>query len=160
MNEIKIKELEKQVESLKSELWKVKRKPSGTIGYILLFLSGIMLAIAVVLSNYISSLIGIALLFWGTILLYIRPTKYIKKEILDASSVEPIKQMFELTSRLGFNGRPFYISQRTSKGVHDVDLVVPKNQPIELINEADISSALTSSSDFLVIAPPGRVFLN
>ena len=156
MDEIKIKELEKQVESLKSELWKVKRMSSGTISYILLFLSGIMLAIAVVLSNYISSLIGVALLFWGTILLYIRPTQYIKKEILGASSVEPIKQMFELTSRFGFNGRPFYISQRTSKGVHDVDLVVPKNQSIEFMNEADLSSDSTSNSNFLLIAPPGK----
>ena len=153
----KLKQLEQQKTELQAELRRLKRKPEGKIGYLLLFLGLILFVLAVVYSHNVSAFIGIALTFWGAILFYIRPTQFIRKEILAPTVIEPLKYIYKLLDELEFKGIPTYISPGTLRDIRSATVYIPKSNlaPTPTDKELINDEAIIEIPPAIKLTPPG-----
>lgn len=153
----RIKQLEHENEKLHSELRKLKRKPEGKIGYILLLIGLSLLALAIIYSHNVSAYIGIALTFWGALILFIRPTHFIRKEILDSTNIEPLKSTHKLLDELGYEGTPTHISPGTLRGLRTATLYIPKTNEIPMPTDEQLSQEQIIMNDppAIKLTPPG-----
>jgi hypothetical protein len=87
----KINQLKKENDELQKELINLKKKPGRKIGYSLFAFGILFIIISIYISNYIFAFLGIALIFWGALLQFIRPTNFIRKELLESSFITPGK---------------------------------------------------------------------
>lgn len=58
----------------------------NAVPYLMLSLGLVALLASAFSSSYIPGFIGLGLTFWGSLLLYLKPTKYVKLELLNATS--------------------------------------------------------------------------
>jgi len=153
----RLEQLERQKEELQAELRKLKRKPEGKIGYLLLILGLALIALAVYYEHNVSAFIGIALTFWGALLLYIKPTQFIRKEILDSSLVEPLKYIHSLLDELEFRGTPTYISPGTLRGLRSATVYIPKSDghPMPSDEQLSLEEPLIENPQAIKLTPPG-----
>ena len=152
-----IEQLEKDKQELLKQIRKLKRKPEGRIGYLLLTIGIILLALATYYSHNVSAFIGIALTFWGALLLYIRPTRFIRKEILDATT-KPLESYNRLIEELGYEGTPQHISPSTLWGLRNTVIYIPKsdNTPKPTNEQLSNYQALIENPQAIKITPPGQ----
>jgi hypothetical protein len=141
----------------KKETRKIQRKPEGEIAYVLLALGLILLALALVHSHNISAFIGIALTFWGSLLLYVRPTQYIRKELLETSIQEYMNNIENLLNILEFKGTPTYISPGTLPGLRNVMIVITKSDTSQIPSDEQLTTnnIIIENPPAIVIKPPG-----
>lgn len=153
----KLDQLEKQREQLQAELRKLRRKPEGKIGYLLLVLGLALISLAIYYEHNVSAFIGIALTFWGALLLYIRPTRFIRKEILDSTIVDPLKYNHGLLDELEFEGTPVYISPGTLRGLRSATVYIPKRDRSPTPSEEELSKegAFVEKPQAVKLTPPG-----
>ena len=155
--EEKLEQLEKQRRELQAELRRLQRKPGGKIGYLLLLLGLALISLAIYYEHNVSAFIGIALTFWGALLLYIRPTQFIRKQILDSTVVEPLRYMHKLIDELEFKGTPRYISPGTLRGLRSATVYIPKTDRSEIPSDEQLSTeeAFTKNHSAIKLTPPG-----
>jgi len=153
----RLEKLEQQKIELQAELRKLKRKPEGKIGYFLLLLGLTLIALAIVYSHNVSAFIGIALTFWGALLTYIKPTLFIRKEILDSTVVEPLKYIHQLLDGLEFKGTPTYISPGTLRGLRSATVYIPKSDRSPMPSDEQLSQEepLIQNPQAIKMTPPG-----
>jgi len=152
-----VEQLERDKQELLKELRRLKRKPEGRIGYLLLTLGLTLLALAVYYSHNVSAFIGIALTFWGALLLYIRPTRFIRKEILDTTT-QPLETYHKLIEELGYEGTPQHISPSTLWGLRNTVIYIPKsdNTPKPTDEQLSADETLIHNPQALKLTPPGQ----
>lgn len=152
-----IEQLEKDKQELLKQIRKLKRKPKGRIGYLLLTIGIILLTLATYYSHNVSAFIGIALTFWGALLLYIRPTRFIRKEVLDAT-IRPLESYHRLIEELGYEGTPQHISPSTLWGLRNTIIYIPKsdNTPKPTNEQLSNYQALIENPKAIKITPPGQ----
>ena len=151
-----VEQLERDKQELLRELRRLKRKPEGRIGYFLLALGFTLLALAVYFTHNVSAFIGIAITFWGALLLYIRPSKFIKKEILD-TIIQPLEIYHKLIEELGYEGTPKHISPRTLWGLKNTVIYIPKtDDTLEPTDEQLSADNTIIDNQALKLTPPGQ----
>ena len=153
----KLEQLEREKRELQAELQKLKRKPEGKIGYILLILGFGLIGLAIYYEHNVSAFIGIALTFWGALLLYIKPTRFIRKEILDSTVVQPLKDLHKLLDDLGFQGTSIYVSPRTLRGLRSATIYIPKSDQSKAPSDEQLSREETfmKNPEAIKLNPPG-----
>ncbi|MFX0136247.1 MAG: hypothetical protein ACFFDN_21585 [Candidatus Hodarchaeota archaeon] len=154
----RIEQLEKDKEKLLNEIQKLKRKPKGKIGYILLTMGTILLVLAVIYSHKISAFIGIALTFWGALFLYLRPTSFIRKEILDAITTERLSHYMKILEELGYKGTPKYVFPSTLWGLRNTVIYIPKSDNLTKPTDDQLSSdrVFIDNPKAIKLIPPGQ----
>lgn len=155
--EEKIKILEAQNSRLQSELSKVKRKPEGEVAYILLALGLILSTLAVIHSHNVSAFLGIALTFWGALLLYAKPANFIRKEILEKSIEGFMTDMEHFLEKQNFVGIPKYVSLGTLAGFKKVKIVLTKTDSSQLPSDEQLSDdrMFLDEPPAMILKPPG-----
>jgi len=153
----KLEQLEQQKKELQEDLRRLKRKPRGIVGYPLFLLGLFMIVLAVVYSHNVSAFIGIALTFWGALLLYIRPTRFIRKEILNSSVVQPLNNIDKMLDELGFNGTPRYISPGTIRGLRGATVYITKSDSSEMPSDEHLTQEeiFMTNPSAIKLEPPG-----
>jgi len=147
------KQLEAQNEALLKELFKLKSKPQGRIGYIFLIIGVILFAFSIDFSSSIIAFLSLTLLFWGGLFLYIRPTTFVRQEILLSTIVETYSFLNKIISSIDFVSTPYYVSPKTLSGFKDVNLLIPLKEE-DKIDFEDLISA-SARSNFIEIPPLG-----
>jgi hypothetical protein len=104
-----IEKLEREKEALRDELWKYKSKPTGKIGSILLFFGTILITLALISGSQIAAFIGISLIFWGGLFHFIKPTKYIKIQLLSSTTILTLVNLYKIISTLNYNGNGIHL---------------------------------------------------
>jgi hypothetical protein len=105
----KIQELEKEKESLRDQLWKGRKRPSALAGYGLVGVGGISLILSVVFTSTVLAFIGLGLLFWGALLLFIRPRQYVRSDLMDSTALSSLATVDRVVRSLGYNQKGVYI---------------------------------------------------
>lgn len=82
--------------------------PSKLIPPALLSVGIIALALSITYTSSILAFVGLGLVFWGGLLYYIRPEKYVKETLLDKMSLPSLVNLDEIMTHLGYK----------SKGIH------------------------------------------
>jgi hypothetical protein len=154
----RVERLEREKRGLQEEIQRLKGKPHGRIGYFLLSLGIVLLGLAVYYSHNVSAFIGIALTFWGALLLYIRPTQFVRKNVLDSIIIEPLQNTSRLLNDMEFNGKHIYISSPTLHGLRNVVLYIPKSggTRIPSIERLSETGVLMENPLAVKLNPPGH----
>ena len=77
-----LEKLEKEKEALYNELIRSRSSPSGRIALLLFLLGLFSIALSVDLTHELLAYVGSALILWGGLLYYIRPTKFVRRDVL------------------------------------------------------------------------------
>lgn len=125
-----IKQLENENEALRRQLWKYKRKPTGKIGYLLLFIGMIALIWSIIYTSYVPAFIGIALIFWGALLLYIRPIEYMKTNLLSPTALPTFTTVNSIIKNLNYKGKGIYLPPKHFKGFKSGKLFISSQENI------------------------------
>jgi hypothetical protein len=73
------------------------------------------LIISIIYASSILTFIGLGLLFWGAILLYIRDQEYTRKVLLDASVLPSLTTINQLVQKLNYKGNAVYLPPKYLK---------------------------------------------
>ena len=95
-----INDLMQEIHSLRLKLLRYERRPSNTVAYILILIGASSLVFSVVWTSQILAFIGLGLAFWGALLLYARPTRYIHTELLDSTAISAMRALNQIVNRL------------------------------------------------------------
>jgi len=113
---------------LQDELRKLKEKPRGEISYLFLMIGIIFFGFSIVHNHTLLALTGVALTFWGALLLYVKPIDFIRKDIINVSINGYIENIQKLVNVLDYKGIPKYLSTGTLSSLQQVFLYYPKSE--------------------------------
>jgi hypothetical protein len=110
-----IEQLQTEKAALKRELFKQKRKPTGNIGYMILFFGAIILFLSIVFAANVPAFIGISLTFWGALILFIKPTRYVKANLLETMTLPTFTNISRIITSMNYTGNGIYLPPQYSK---------------------------------------------
>ena len=157
-----IEELESEKDALRHEPWKQKRNPSGTVAYALLLSGAIAIIASIFYSSSILAFIGLGLTFWGALLLFIKPTKYVKASILDSTAISSLRTIDQIITDLNYRGKAVYLPPRYLKETKGGKVFIPSKKclvipPVEKVAEEKV---FLKKPQGMCLTPPGLDLAN
>ncbi|MEM2759468.1 MAG: hypothetical protein QXU32_02640 [Nitrososphaerales archaeon] len=120
----RLKNLELENLTLKQELWKLKYRGTRGISIILILIGGVSLAVSYAYSSLILTFIGLGLLLWGIVILYVSRARQVPEEVIDAISFHAIKAFDEVLLKMGLHGKIVFLYKNLA-GVAKGYMLVP-----------------------------------
>ncbi len=99
-----------------------------TICWTLIVLGVASLIISIISISQILAFIGLGLVFWGAILLFIQPEEYTKKVLLDAAIPPSLETLNQIIKELGYRGKAIYLPPKYFKNPETTKAYLPKRQ--------------------------------
>ena len=157
-----IQRLENEKEQLRQELWGYKRKPTGKIGYMLLFFGTITLVFSIIYASQVPAFIGISLIFWGTLLLFIKPTNYIKAQLLKSTVMPTFLNINKIITNLNYRGNGIYLPPKYSKEFKGGTVFIPTEEEntIPPLEEVDQEKVFLENPNGMYLTPSGLDLTN
>jgi len=158
-----IQRLERDKTTLKRELWNYKRKPTGNIGYVLLFFGAITLVLSITYSSTVSAFVGISLVFWGALFLFISPTKYVKRSLLEPTSASALANINKILANLNYNGKGIYLPPQYNSESKGGTVFIPKKSDqdtIPSVKEVSQNKLTIENPEGICLIPAGLELTN
>lgn len=158
----RIQQLESESEALRLKLWRCERKPSGIAGYALLLLGIIALVSSIPYSSSILAFIGLGLSFWGALLLYIKPTRYVKATLLDSTAIPTLTSIDRVIADLNYRGKGIYLPPRYLKEIKSGTVFIPAEKVtiVPPIEEVAQEKVFLKNPNGMCLTPPGLGLVN
>jgi hypothetical protein len=86
-----------------------RRVPSTIAGYSMFMVGILALASSAYFSSTILAFIGLGLTFWGALLLFIRPQKYVRSDLMDSTALSSLRTIDRVITSLGYLEKGIYI---------------------------------------------------
>lgn len=139
-----------------------KRNPSETIAYALLISGTIALVTSIVSSSSILAFTGLGLTFWGALLLYIKPTKYVKTSLLDSTAISSLKTIDQIITDLNYTGKAIYLSPRYVKDLKGGKVFIPSKEGLVIPPAEEIAEekVFLKNPKGMCLTPPGLDLAN
>lgn len=158
----RVQRLEEENEKLRLELWRLKRKPSRVVGYVLLLLGAISLILSTSFSSLTFAFIGLGLTFWGALLLYIRPVRYVRQVLLDSTVISTLTAIDRVLTELKYEGKAVYLPPRYLREVRGGTVFIPFEgatvvPPVEEVSEERV---FLRNPNGICLTPPGLGLVN
>lgn len=131
-----------------------------------LLLSGISaISLSIIYEQTIPAFIGLGLLFWGALLLYMRPKGYVKANLLHSTSLSTLATIDQVIGELDYGGKATYLPPRTLKDfrggkVFITSLRDANKSIIEEAEEADEGKLFLKNPSAICLTPPGLHLAN
>ena len=165
-----VRELQLQVESLKSEIKKIRPVPSGKIGLAFVIPGVLSLIFSILKESQILAFIGLGLTFWGALFLFIKPVRYVRSELLHSASLSSYLTLDRIIKDLKFKGKSYYIPPYPKdvylpeylRGLKEMVVFISADTQPEMpsIEEIAKSKFLLKNPNGICISPPGLGLLN
>jgi uncharacterized membrane protein HdeD (DUF308 family) len=133
------------------------RTNSAKLASSLLLIAGILLLIGSSFgASTVFAFIGLSLTFWGALLLYIRPSKYVKSELL-VSLQSPLENIDKIIKETKHEGKGIYLPPKSLKDITKSIIMVPQKPITQLPQLEEVSSdkLWTNNPKGLYLTPPG-----
>jgi hypothetical protein len=130
-----IQQLKNDNEALRHKIWKYKRKPTGKIAYLVLQIGALALVVSFFYESQIPAFIGIALIFWGALLLFVRPVNYMKTEILSSTVLPTFESINKIIENLNYKGKGIHLPSKHLKGANSPKLFIPFENSVTVPSE-------------------------
>lgn len=139
-----------------------KRDPSKTVAYALLLSGTIALATSIVYSSSILAFTGLGLTFWGAILLYIKPTKYVKASLLDSTALSSLRTIDQIITDLNYNGKAVYLPPSYLKKTKGATVFIPSKKGLVIPPAEEVAEekVLLKNPRGICLTPPGLDLAN
>jgi len=157
-----IEKLEKQNEKLRLRLQKQKGKPSPLIGFSFLCFGIFIIGLSILYESSISMFTGLAITLWGSLLLFIRPTRYVRSIILDSTVLSSLESLDQLIKGLEYKGKAVYLPPKFLKELKGNQVFIPKNDVILTppLNEVKMQKIFAENPNGIYLTPPGVELAN
>jgi len=123
----------------------------------LLILGLIALASSAFYNSSILAFIGLGLTFWGALLFYITPTKYVKMELLNAVAPSTLANIEKILSSSKLNDKGIYLPPKYLRDFESSLVFIPSknNKTLPKPEEIDEEKLFSKNPDGLLLTPPG-----
>jgi hypothetical protein len=92
----------------------------------MVLLGGISLLISINYDSSILAFVGLGLIFWGAILLYIKPEEYVRERLLEAVTTPSLITLNQIIQELGYKGDTIYLPPRCFTNPDNIKMLVSK----------------------------------
>lgn len=170
-----LKRMESEVESLKLEIKRMKRVPSGKIGIafivpgalalIFSILNFSTLNIPILINNSnVLAFVGLSLTFWGALFFFIKPIRYVQSSLLDSTAISTYTTIDKIVKDLKLSGKGYYIPPypkevylpKHLEGLKETVVFIPAGDSgIPSIEELARSKFILKNPSGICVAPPG-----
>lgn len=123
--------------------------------WVLLGMGAVSLVCSIVFVSQIFALIGICLVFWGAILLYIQPEEYTKKAFLDAVMPFSSETLNQIINELGYRGKAIYLPPKYFEDPETNKAYLPKRLEAA---PPEPNLILKQEHNFFLNSPEGILF--
>jgi hypothetical protein len=133
--------------------------------HLILFLTGILsFTLSILWNSAVIAFIGLGLIFWGALLHYVRPGKYVSQAFLDATTLPSIVNLNQLITELNYTGKavylpPKYLKDATASKVYIGAQPGKESLLVKEIHEKEDKVLLKNPAGML-ITPPGMELAN
>lgn len=136
----------------------VKIDPTKLVCSALLSTGVIALAFSINFTSLILAFIGLGLAFWGAILFYIRPEKYVKETVFVKTTLPSLVNLEQMLTELGYQGKGVYLPPKYLKDFESSKIYLSAQDSMKLPSLAQIRDQ--EDKTFLknlgaLITPPG-----
>jgi len=157
----KIRELEDEKEALRRELWKSRGTPSEILGLLFIPYGAIAFILSVLLNSLIPACIGLGLTLWGALLLFIRPTRYVKSKLLNSMTITPLTTIHQVMKALNYEGKGVYLPPQYLKERKGGTLFISSKKGITIPPIEEVAKGETSlNPQGIFLTPPGLGLAN
>lgn len=87
-----------------------------------------ILLISIIYNSSILAFIGLGLVFWGVLLLYIQPEEYTRKVLLDAAVKSSLKQLNQILQEVDCRGKAIYLPPKYFRNPETSKIYIPKEE--------------------------------
>lgn len=116
---------------------------------------GVSLAASYFASSVILTLSGLGLVFWGAILLFVSPQRYVPEKMSSAMAVSMTKSIDRLLQSLNCKGRTIFLHPKHLKGLSQGYVFIPH----ELKDTSELPSDEALEEERLVYDDPRGIFM-
>lgn len=157
-----IQQLQSEKEAMKLQLWRYKRKPSGLAGYILTIVGALALISSLITSSSILAFIGLGLTFWGILLLYIKPTKYVRASLLESTALSSLEAINQIITNLNYKGKAIYLPPKYLKTPKGGTVFIPSKKEFSIPPAEEIAqeNVFLENPQGMCLTPPGLDLAN
>jgi hypothetical protein len=130
------------------------RPVSSIFSYLTTGIGGGSLLVAVVFSSTILAFIGLGLVFWGGILFFIRPGRYVRSDLMDSTAMSSLRTIDRVMTDLGYKEKGIYLpAANPEKAV----IFVPSEPLTKIPNASAIEhQTFVTNPKGMIMIPPGR----
>jgi len=157
------KQLQSEKEmTLSQKPQKHTRKPSEMVAYTLLLLGASALVISILYSSSILAFIGLGLTFWGALLLYIKPTKYVKASLLDSTALSSLKTIDHIITDLNYRGKAIYLPPKYPRSLKSGTVFIPSEKELVVPPAEEVAKekVFLENPRGICLTPPGLGLVN
>lgn len=111
---------------------------------------------ALYVSSYLA-ILGVTILFWGALLLYIAPAKHVPATFLTASTNTSMSNIERILTELKYTQKAIYLPPKNLQDIESSLAFIPKepNQTLPATAETTKNGFLSENLDGLFLTPPG-----
>lgn len=150
-----IRELQEENLRLKKRLWRLRLSSTLTVGLSLIGVGGASLVGSYLADSVIMTLAGLGLVFWGVIMLYISPQRFVPEKVVESMSVASAKSIDKLVVNLNYSGRTIFLHPKHLKGLSQGYVFIP----YELKEQTSLPSDEALAEEKLVYENPRGIFM-
>ena len=125
----------------------------------MIFMCSVGALLVIVSAFYVSSIIaiiGLAIIFWGAILLYITPVKHVPLTLLNSSAYDSSGIIERVLVELNLTEKGVYLPPRNIKNSDSSLLFIPETPKTPLPNKEEINEKLYNQQKTgILLTPPG-----
>ncbi len=132
--------------------------PAGFTQKLSLILLGtgvVSLATSILYNSTAAAFVGLGLIFWGIIFLYVRTGKYVKASLLDKTTLSALKALEGMIGEADFEGQAVYLPPKYLKDFESSRFFISKAKGTTLPDQKEF---LTQSNEILIDNPKGISF--
>lgn len=108
-----------------------------------------------------AAVLGVTMVFWSAIFLYLTPTKYVPLTLLNAAEVSAITNLEKIFSEADLNEKGRYLPPKYSRDFETILLFIPKNSQQTFLKRYEVTGDSTNSrEEFMFVTPPGLALSN
>jgi len=126
---------------------------------VLLLAGAVAIVFAINYNSSVLAFIGLGLVFWGAVLFYIRPEKYVRETLLDMAILPSLANLDQMIKTLGFRGKAIYLPPKYFEHDESTKTYISAEEngklplPEEIQREKD--SNFVKNPQGLLVTPPG-----
>lgn len=137
--------------------WRREFSGARLISLVLLIIGSLMLTLSFIYISSTAALVGLGLTFWGALFLYIKPTKYVKLELLNAASSSTLVNIERILANSETNLKGIYLPPNRLADYTSSLIFIPAkpNQSLPKAKETNPQQLQSKNPKGLFITPPG-----
>ena len=136
-----------------------KKNFANIAGWTMLGLGATALISSVMYSSSILSFIGLGLVFWGIIIKYITAEEYVKKTLLDATTLSTLTTLDGMLKELNYNTKAAYLPPKYLTDIESNKVYIPKHEKTKLPTPERIlqeNKIFIKNPEGILLVPPGN----